>query len=405
MIPEKKSPIHIAVFLFPILIATVHHGGGTLYVLLFLFGLLFGWPAWRPLEAWEKRVLIGFSVFFVLVSLSLVNTQDIASGMKKVERYIHFPLLIPMYLLHKKYRVETGKAFLFGLFVAAMVMFGQALYQTSVLGLSRAVGAYNPLILGDVSMLVLVILVCALLTVSKNRRHHLLGVVGIGLALSTSVMAEARGGWILVPVAAVWFVWIKRKSMGTVPLISIVVIASLLIWSALSFDRVKNGVDRTVRQLQQYSQDSTKTNSVGARLEMWRDSITIWKSHPLIGTGIGDYKNDRVQLFKEGRSHLGRPFGHAHSIYFDLLATTGITGVVGMIVFVLLMPFMMFYSHWKDEDNPWLQFYALAGMTTIISFAVFGLTEGWFARNPFVRTYLMCILVCSTGSNSKRDRV
>jgi len=32
-------------------------------------------------------------------------------------------------------------------------------------------------------------------------------------------------------------------------------------------------------------------------------------------------------------------------------------------------------------------------MTTIIAFAVFGLTEGWLARNMFVRTYLMSILV------------
>ena len=97
MIPEKNLPIHIAVFLFPILIATIHHGGGTLYVLLLLFGLFLGWPAWRSLELWEKKVLIGFSIFFVAVCLSLANTQDFASGVKKLERYIHFPLLIPMY--------------------------------------------------------------------------------------------------------------------------------------------------------------------------------------------------------------------------------------------------------------------------------------------------------------------
>ena len=40
-----------------------------------------------------------------------------------------------------------------------------------------------------------------------------------------------------------------------------------------------------------------------------------------------------------------------------------------------------------------IRFYALSGMATIIAFAVFGLTEAWLARNPFVRTYLMSILV------------
>ena len=335
MILNKSLSIQLAVFLFPILIATVRHGGGTLYALLFLFGLALGWSAWRTLEAWEKRVLIGFSIFFVLVSLSLANTQDFAGGMKKIERYIHFPLLIPMYLLLKKYRVETGKAFLCGLLVAAMVMFGQALYQTSVLDWRRAVGAYNPLIFGDVSMLVLVFVVCALLTVSQNWRHYLMGALAIGLALSASVMSGSRGAWILLPVAAVWFLWVKRESLGVITLISIVILGTMLVWGALGLDRVKNGIDRTVRQFQKYSQDSTKTNTVGARLEMWRDGITIWKSHPLIGTGIGDYKNDRMQLFKERRSYLGRPYGHAHSIYFDLLATTGLVGVIGLFVFVL----------------------------------------------------------------------
>ena len=390
---DKNSPIYIAVFLFPILIATARHGGGTLYVLLFLFGLALGWTAWRSLELWEKRVLIGFSIFFILVSFSLVNTQDIASGMKKVERFIHFPLFIFMYLLLKKYRVESGKAFLFGLLVASVVMFGQAFYQTTILDWDRAVGAYNSLILGDVSMLVVVIVVCAHLTVSQNWQHHLLGVGAIGMALSASVMSGARGAWILLPVATLWFLWIKRKSLGTVPLISIVIIGFMLVLGALSLDQVKSRVDAAVVEYHAYSQDPTKNQSVGARLEMWRDSIAIWKTHPLIGTGIGDYRNDRVQLFQDGRSSVEYPFGHAHSIYFDVLATAGILGFVAMLVFMQIIPFQMFYSHWVKESDPWLKFYALSGMTTIIAFAVFGLTEGWLARNMFVRTYLMCILV------------
>jgi len=394
MILEKYSPIHIAVFLFPILIATVRHGGGTLYVLLFLFGLALGWSAWRSLDPWEKRVLIGFSVFFILVSFSLVNTQEIVSGMKKVERYIHFPLLIPMYLLLKKYRVETGKVFLFGLLVAAVVMFGQAFYQTSVLGWGRAVGAYNSLILGDISMLAVVIVVCALLTVSPNWRYHLFGGVAIGMALSASVLSGSRGAWILLPVAAVWFLWIKRKSLGAIPLISIVIMGPLLILGFLSLDRVMNRVDIAITEYQVSSQDPTKMNSVGYRLEMWRDSITIWKAHPLFGTGIGDFKNERSHLFKkDGRSHEGMELGHAHSIYFDVLATAGLVGFLGLLILMQIIPFRMFYSHWIKESDPWLKFYSLSGMTTIIAFAVFGLTEGWLARNMFVRTYLMCILV------------
>lgn len=393
MIPDKRLSVHIAVFLFPILIATVRHGGGTLYVLLLLFGLFLGWSTWRSLEAWEKRVLIGFSIFFVLVSLSLVNTQDFTSGMKKLERYIHFPLFIPMYLLLKKYQIEVGRAFLFGLMVAAVVMFGQAFYQTSVLGWARAVGAYNSLILGDVSMLVVVIVICAFLTVFKSWWHYLLGVLAVGLALSASVMSGSRGAWILLPVAIIWFLWIKRKSLGVIPLVSIIIIGSLSVWGTLSLDQVNNRINTAVLQYKDYSQDPAKTSPVGARLEMWRDSIAILKANPLFGTGIGDFKNDRLQLFKDGYSRLDAQFGHAHNIYFDVLATTGLVGFIGLLVFMQIIPFQMFYSFWMKESDSWIKFYALSGMTTIIAFAVFGLTEGWLARNMFVRTYLMSILV------------
>ncbi|MBL1275800.1 MAG: O-antigen ligase family protein [Ectothiorhodospiraceae bacterium] len=393
MIINKNTSINSAVFLFPALIATVQHGGGTVYVLLLLFGLLFGWPAWRSLEAWEKRVLYGLVVFFVLISLSLVNTQDFASGMKKIERYLHFPLIIPMYFLIKKYQVETGKIYLMGLLAASMVMFAQAYYQTSELGWGRAVGAYNPLILGDVAMLVVVIVACAVLTVSQHWKHYLLGLVTFALAISASIMSGSRGAWIALPVVALWLLWMKRKSYSVVSIILIALLGGLLVWGGANLKQVKPRVDKAVAEIYQYSQNPSKANSIAYRIEMWRDSVAIWKAHPIIGTGIGDFKGDRLKLFESGQSRLGHQFGHAHNIYFDTLATAGLLGLIGMVVFVFILPFRMFYLHWKKEEDAWVQFYALAGMATIISFSIFGLTEGWAARNPFVRTYLMSILV------------
>ena len=136
-----------------------------------------------------------------------------------------------------------------------------------------------------------------------------------------------------------------------------------------------------------------KGSSAGVRVELWRDSVTIWKAHPIIGTGIGDYYRDVRKLINDGRSNSQRDFGHAHNIYFDALAISGLVGLFALFIFVQIIPFLMFRSFWIKEDDPWIRFYALSGMATIIAFAVFGLTEGWLARNPFVRTYLMSILV------------
>ena len=390
---SKPSPILLAVFLFPIIIATVKHGGGIVYTLLFLFGLFIGWPAWKMLDSWEKKVLIGFLIFLVLISLSFINTQDIYHGIKRMEKLALFTLFTPMYLLIKKYQIESGKIYLVGMFVAAFIMFGQAYYQTSILGWERAVGAYNPLILGDVSMLAAVIIICALMTISENWVHYFLGCLAACLALYASVLSGAKGAWILLPVIVVWYLWEKRKDLRPIHLILIVIISSLSVLGSYNIPFVKSRVNTGIVEYQEYAHNDTKRSSIQIRMELWRDSLTIWKEQPIIGTGVGDYQRDVTQLVDDGLSNTREVLGHAHNIYLDTLAISGLVGLSALLIFVLLIPFLTFRSFWKREHDQWIQFYALAGMVTIIAFAVFGLTESWLSRNAFVRTYLMSILV------------
>lgn len=392
---NKYIPVFAAVFLFPIMVTTVNHGGGAFYLLIFLLGLFLGWSAWRSLEAWEKQVLLGFCAFFVLVSMSLINTQDMYSGAKKIEKLLLFPFLIPMYLLFKKYQLETGKAYLLGLFVSAFVLFGLAVYQVYGLGWARAVGAYNPLILGDVSMLVAILLFCALLTVSTGYCNYLMGGQAILLAITASVLSGSRGAWIVLPIISLWFIWLKIKNLKPLYSLLIVIIVVSLLWCLSGLEQVRSRLDDAVLSYQSYSQDHSKGGSIRLRMEIWKVSVKIWKANPIIGTGLGDFQLDSVQLVKEGRSNLTEQqvLQHAHNIYFDVLATSGLVGLLALIVFVQIIPFLIFRSFWLKEQDPWIKFYALSGMATIIAFAVFGLTECWLARNPFVRTYLMSVLV------------
>jgi len=392
--PHSKSYlIQLIIFLFPISIATVQHGGSTLFALLLLTGLALGWPMWQSLESWEKKVLIGFLVFFLLVSVSLVNTQEIFSGIKKEGRYVMFPLIIPIYLLLKKYQLETGKLFFIGFMIAPIAMFFQSYHQITTLQMPRAEGAYSPIVLGDISILIVIIVICFLLTIARSWQHYFAGLLVIGLAISVSIISGSRGAWILLPIALIHFMWAKRDDLGLKSILLIVIFGGLLFFLAINIDRINNGLEGIVKDYQAHIDDSSNMSSFSQRIEMWRYSIIMWKEHPMLGTGIGDFNTDLLRDIKNGKSFLGRSYPHAHNIYFDTLATAGLVGLFGMIIFIQILPFKMFYSFWKKEHDPWLNFYSLSGMTTIIAFAVFGLTEGWLARKPFVLTYVMCILV------------
>jgi O-antigen ligase len=130
---------------------------------------------------------------------------------------------------------------------------------------------------------------------------------------------------------------------------------------------------------------------------MWRDSLTLWREAPVFGVGVGDFERETERLVAEGRSGSTVVFGHAHSIYFDALATTGTVGFAAMLWFAFGRPFRIGWSAWRGAATPWQTFYAVGIMLAVVGFLVFGLTEAWFSRNPMVRTYLMCLLIMMAG--------
>lgn len=383
-------------------IATVDKVGSALFLLLFLMSLS-SWSVWKELEDWEKQVLLGFIGFFLLVSLSAFNAQDVSGEVKKLGRLIHFPLIIPIVLLIRRHKVDLGKFIFISLLASAVVMSGVALYEVMVLNMPRATGVYHPIVFGDIAMLTAVLIMAGLVTVVKQRRTQIIALLAIGLALYASIASGSRGGWVFLPVFIAWILWMFRMKLGRKRLAVLSISAVLVLGVLLNLSFVQKRVDRAATEVEFFLDNPSRGTSVGARLNMWRDSISIWLEHPVIGTGLGDFELDNARLYESGESHLKHKLPHAHSIYFNLLATAGLVGFLTMIIFILWMPYRMFLKHWQNETDPYLRFYALAGMTTILAFAVFGLTEEWLGRNPLVRTYLMFILVFMTSIAVRKD--
>ncbi len=156
---------------------------------------------------------------------------------------------------------------------------------------------------------------------------------------------------------------------------------------------IKQGIDSGVADLERYQTDKGAESSWGARLNMWRDAWTLFKQSPVLGVGIGDYTLERKRLIEAKLARKGYAYGHAHSIYMHFLATTGIIGFIGLIICIFYLPLMAFYKCWGQSRTDHERFYALGGITTIVSFAAFGFSEGWLVRNPFVNDYALFVIV------------
>jgi hypothetical protein len=79
-------------------------------------------------------------------------------------------------------------------------------------------------------------------------------------------------------------------------------------------------------------------------------------------------------------------------------------GLAVMIVALFLLPGRYFYTAFRSAQSREARFAALAGLLTIISFAVFGISEGWLSRNPFVNPYVVYLaLFAASVSQSRSD--
>ncbi|MEW5992969.1 MAG: O-antigen ligase family protein [Candidatus Zixiibacteriota bacterium] len=399
----------LLVFLFPVVVATTNGGGSYVYTLLVLPTLYFG-RDWQNLSLWERRILLGFVVAFLAMSLSLVNSEDVRQGLKYLERYLRIVLMIPVYLMLRRYGFALGRVLGGGAIVAVLVMAAQGWYQVNWLGHEFASGYYHKIVFGDLAVLWGALAVVFALTMVRGGLGIGIAAIASAAALYASILSHTRGSWLFIPVFIFTLLWVYRKQFlasRQVVLGGVVAVFALMSVGIWQGERFVQGVERGAEDLRIFMQDPSAGTSWGIRLNLWRNTLLIVEGNPLLGTGLGDFHQDMRAMAADGRSWSTavEDFGHAHSIYFDALANAGLVGLAATVVTYLLLPFMAFVRGLRRAVTSEQRFYAMGGLVTVLAFATFGLSEALWARNPFVNTYIICIVVFLAGVRSSRARL
>ncbi len=387
--------VHIIIFTFPIISITVKSGAGILLAILLIMSVFLCRNTWYILEKWEKKLIAGFILLCCIAALSLINSHDIITGISKLERYLYFLLIIPVYLLLRQLNIETGRTILYGAIVATFVFLGNGIYETTYLGNDHVSGAYHKIVFGDIAILIAIVIVAALITIIKKLWQYTLGIIAIICAFYAGFLSQSRGAWLLVPVIALLLLWIYRQSIAKNTWYFIVACLVGLLTIAIVWQN--NPVTRHLllglNDIKEHLHDPARMSSWGDRLNLWIDSIAIWQHHPFIGTSIGDFAYDSQRMIEAHTSNLSETYDHAHSIYFDSLATMGIIGLIATCLCVIYWPLQSFLRHWQITGDINLRFYTLTGIIVVVSFAFFGISEGWLSRSVMVKSYLLYLVV------------
>ncbi len=315
----------------------------------------------------------------ICFSCYLIGAIPIAIADGSTARYfqggIRLFLCLPIYLALRRALIQQDlrlRPFLEnGVVIGSIGTFILACYQYFYLNMPRVDGFLFSINFGYLACS-LGFLSFTLILGSKNK-------ILLGFAFALSIFSVSltltRGAIFAIPLilVVISMLNIRHISLAKVlAVISIFVLASVLMYQhSTGFQK---RIDYTVQEFKSIQQGQiNKATSSGFRIQYWLAAVEAFKQNPLYGLSYKQREELNEQLYisgKIGKRASGVQRGHAHSQYFEMLASNGILGLISLFA-IFVIPFYVLANHYLVTQSPW----ALTGCTFVAGFSIFGLTE------------------------------
>ena len=144
-------------------------------------------------------------------------------------------------------------------------------------------------------------------------------------------------------------------------------------------------------QLQNRAESITSTTlqSNTERVLMWQSAYEMFKDHPVLGVGLGQYAPKYLNEYKSPQAKERQ--NHSHNNFLQMLAENGIVGFLG---FVLLFGYLLL-SSFRNSVRKLSPYHVLIFGCTL-AFILQGFTEYNFGNSAVIKYYwgtLGCLLV------------
>lgn len=387
MLKSYQYPIYLIIFLLPAIAVTVDSSISTTFYILSIIGLIGFWFSGGKLHESEKVLLIGFLIFAFCIGLSLFNAEDFYDSIGRFEKYFRFVLFIPIYLLVRNKDIQLAPLLKWGVILGCMVMTLVAIYQFHVLGIERPHGVRHPTRFGFMLMMSCLLMWLLMIFYKHDKKIIISGAMISLFVLYVMVLNHTRAAMLMVfPFSALLlFYYRKNLNKKSLYIIATVVVASLVIFvhpSSPIAQHFYKGFSELALLIE--DPEANFFTSWGVRVHMMYIGLLIFLQHPIIGTGLGDYALDAQRLMDSGKTLVSDPWllNTPHNVYVNLLAETGLVGLVSMLIFVCLVPayiYFKFLNKYKDDKE--ISLFSLSGLTVIACYMLFGLTNTWLTNN------------------------
>ncbi len=359
----------------------------------------------------RSRLSLGsreWAIVGVLLLYGLIRLSDVwRSGLSFAEMTgIGYLLLaIPGLLLLLAFSPKAAFIWV-GAAIGSILTGAWASWQTLISGRSRAdgFGIVDAIQFGNLSLLLGFFCLAGLGWVlgghagpGKKAGCALL-LLGALCGVLGSFLSGSRGGWLSFPLMLVILYlgygrhFSRRWLAGFT---AFFLIAPMVVYATPQLG-VQERVQRIFSSYQEFAQEGDPTNSIGARLEMWRSASILVPERQLAGWGTSGYLQARDALIEEGTIHpYLENFDHVHNDVLDAWLKHGLLGLVSLFALYLL-PLCLFGRYLRSKD-PQLRAFAIAGTGLTVAYLGFGLTQTFLVFDSGVIMYAFWWIVLWTA--------
>lgn len=405
----RLSNILLPLAAFGIAAANLVTVASAAWWILVVLSLPLAWTAIGPTNTLERIWLACLVAMPLSAILSLSQAEDPWHQVLRLERDWRFLGAVPVYLVMRR-MVPRRMGWAIGIVACGAVSSGiVAAYQFST-GVDRAHGVVHPILFGDTSMLLGILMLTSALGTTGRLRAILLtagmcGVIACALSLT-------RNALLVLPVATIIasaLVALRDQSPRALLYLGL---GAVITATAMVLPGSLSHFSTAIEEIQGWWLGDLEAagTSLGGRLHLWGICWDLWQQSPWTGNGTGDYLVELQRLTTaRGDDLLQRNPAlrhHAHSIYFQSLVTRGLVGFLPLLG-LLATPFLIGWRWARNATTAQDFAKGLACLAVSACFLIFGIGEDWTARNSFISVFLLAqvplLALCHESSGQRRE--
>jgi len=321
--------------------------------------------AWEQIKA--NRLFWAMGAFLGFLALSLLWTDNILDGLKQIRLYGYW-IIIPILAINLKreWLPNIITTFLLGMFVSEVIAYG--IYFEWWTFKDRTPGYPAPFMSHIHYSIFLATTSIVLLSRLLSDRYRWQSKLPMLLFFLTStgnlMISTGRTGQVALLVAIFVAVVIHFRLTLKSFLIFISLSTFLFIGSYTIIDLFKTRCNEGVEDIKAFQADNFNT-SWGLRAAFWVITYDILQEHPLIGSGIGDYRLAAQEVLVKNPHNFNQwvidwcSNTHFHNQYLMILAQIGLIGF-GLMLWLLIELFRL------KINDPELNEFKILGLTVFV---------------------------------------